>query len=187
MRTEACSWRRTRTTMSQRPSRHPNFGRNQKFTPETCERIVRCIGNGNFRCTAATMAGVSQQSMSTWMNSDDRRYADFQRAVLQAEAEVEARAVGHIVDAGFNVDPKWLTWWLERKFRRWNSAVHRWELQVVQKQLKELRNVVAELAGDAPGGGVAEGPCAVAAHPPQSVGPDGADGVCPKQGNLPHG
>ena len=53
--------------MSQRPSRHPNFGRNQKFTPETCERIVRCIGNGNFRCTAATMAGVSQQSMSTWM------------------------------------------------------------------------------------------------------------------------
>lgn len=124
---------------------------NYKFTPETCKKVIECILQGNFRQTAAQVAGITPKTLSQWMRSPDKRYAQFQKDVIAAEAEVEARSVHAIRAYGFDKDPKFLCWWLERKFKRWNSAVHRWELQLLQKQLKELKNVISQLSQDTKG------------------------------------
>ncbi len=122
-----------------------------KFTPEVAEKIVEIVRAGNFRVTAARSVGISEKTLSTWMRSTDKRYAQLQKDVIEAEAEAEARSVAAIRAYGFDKDPKFLCWWLERKFKRWNSAVHRWELQLLQRQLKELKNVIQQLSQNAQG------------------------------------
>lgn len=118
---------------------------NAKFTPEVCKAVIDCILQGNFRQTAAQVAGITPKTLSLWMRSSDKKYLQFQKDVINAEAQVEANSVEAIRAYGFDKDPKFLCWWLERKFKRWNSAVHRWELQLLQKQLKELKNVIGQL------------------------------------------
>ena len=122
-----------------------------KFNPTTCTKIIECIRQGNFRVTAAQIAGITPKTFSVWMRSTDAKFAKFQKDVINAEAEVEACSVAAIRAYGIDKDPKFLCWWLERKFKRWNSAVHRWELQLLQKQLKELKNVIGKLSQDTQG------------------------------------
>ena len=127
-----------------------------KFTPATCAKIIHVIKQGNFRLVAAQVAGINRKTLTAWMKSPDPKFKSFQDAVIQAEAEVEAEAIGKLTEIGHDKDPRWLAWWLERKFKRWNSAVHRWELQLLQKQLKELKNVIVKLSADATGNSTIE-------------------------------
>jgi hypothetical protein len=115
-----------------------------KFTPEVQAKILNCIRGGNFRTTAAKIAGITDKTFSLWMHSTDKKFADFQKAVIEAEAQVEAACVTKLIESG-EKNATWYAWWLERKFKRWNSSVHRWELQLLQKQLKELKNVIRSL------------------------------------------
>lgn len=116
-----------------------------KFSPEKQDLIIQTLRGGNYRACAAKVAGISEKTLSFWMNSKDKKYQQFQKKVLETEAEVEAFAVRKIIESG-EKDARWYAWWLERKFKRWNQSVHRWEIQVLQKQLKDLKNVVNSLS-----------------------------------------
>lgn len=119
--------------------------RKSKLTKEALETIIACIKQGNFREVAAKVAGIHPETFKRWMREPGLKYEMFQKAVIHAEAEVEARAIAKIVDTGHMDDVKWLAWWLERKNPKWNSGIYRWELQLVQKQVKELNKVINEL------------------------------------------
>lgn len=116
-----------------------------KLNAETSKIVIECIEQGNFREVAAKVAGVHPKTLQRWMRLPTKPYTDFQKKVLQAEANVEARAVAKLISTGHMDDVKWLAWWLERKNPKWNSGIYRWELQIVQKQVKELNKVIHEL------------------------------------------
>jgi len=115
-----------------------------KLNAEITKIIIDCIEQGNFREVAAKIAGIHPKTFQRWMRLPNKPYTDFQKKVTQAEANVEARAVSKLISTGHMDDVKWLAWWLERKNPKWNSGVYRWELQIVQKQLKELNKVIHE-------------------------------------------
>jgi hypothetical protein len=106
------------------------------------EKIITSLRAGNYRCTASKVAGISFRTFKVWF----KKYPAFAQQVLLAEAHAEDMAVKRITDYDDHKDLKYLCWWLERKCAdRWNSGVYRWEFQVLQKQLKELKNVIREL------------------------------------------
>lgn len=162
-------------------TRTMSTNRNVKFTPEVQQKIIDCIKGGNFRVTAAKVAGITEKTLSIWMNNSDKKYADFQKKVIEAEAQVESVVVSKLIDAG-EKDARWYAWWLERKFKRWNSAVHRWELQLLQKQLKELKNVINTLSQ------ASQGNTAISATSPEfeedltEADTEGHKSLCQKQG-----
>ena len=67
----------------------------------------------------------------------DGLYGTFRRLVLESEAEAERLAVLSVYRVGREDDPKYLTWWLERKFpQRWGRF---------RGELGELKRKIAEL------------------------------------------
>lgn len=123
-----------------------------KYTQTTIDKIMASLRAGNFRCTASKVAGISFKTFKVWM----KKYPNFAAAVEKAEADCEANAIGKITDYDEHKDLRYLCWWLERKNRKWNAGVYRWELQILQRQLKELKNVIRELTENAPGSGKSE-------------------------------
>lgn len=122
-----------------------NVARPKKFTPEIIKKLLGAIKSGNFRITACQIAGISQKTLCEWLKNPDEKYQKFKEELVKAEACVESECVRIILDAG-KTDPKWTSWYLERKFPdRWNTGIYRWELQLMQKQLKEMKQVINEL------------------------------------------
>lgn len=107
--------------------------RETSLTPEVQERYLAAIRKGNYRATAAKAANVSRSTVDKWMRlgrDGVEPYADFFRAVLEAEAQVEVEAVEKVLSAG-EMDAKHFQWWLSRKFPE------RWADQVAYKLLKQ--------------------------------------------------
>ncbi|QEL15866.1 hypothetical protein [Limnoglobus roseus] len=122
-------------------------GRPTKLTAKLAEAFVQLILHGQFRSTACATLNVSPRTFLNWMRSGRKYqasvYGHFYRAVVSAEAETEAKAVAEVLEAGRSADPKYLVWWLERKFpHRWGRD--RGELVEVKKRLKELEELIAE-------------------------------------------
>lgn len=107
--------------------------------------ILNSLRRGNYRMTACKEAGIATKTFETWMKNPGLDYQDFAKKVVEIEAQVESKYVGLLLQAGER-EPKWWAWWLERKCKdRWNGGVHRWEIQVLQRQVKQLRGVIDEL------------------------------------------
>lgn len=122
-----------------------------RFCPEICDRIVEVLSQGNYRTAAAKAVNISDKTLSQWLNLPDKKYAEFQKRVSEAEAQIEIRAVKAITESG-DKDAKWWCWYLERKFpKRWNTGLHRWEMQILQKQVKDLRHAIQSLTKNAEG------------------------------------
>lgn len=122
-----------------------------KFTPDTLTVLYNSLRRGNFRVTACKQANLTPRQFSVWMKDPRPEYVEFQKTVIEIEAEVESRAVNKILEAG-EKDAKWYAFWLERKCPHWNNAVHRWELQVLQRQLKQLKGIIDDLQKTNTGG-----------------------------------
>lgn len=106
-------------------------GRPTKLTPEVELVILDAIEKGNYRATAAALAGVHRNTLLAWERWGEEGkepYAEFVCAVQRAEARAESELLERVKIA----DPGWQgsAWLLER---RW---AHRWSQRV--------RTVVAE-------------------------------------------
>lgn len=152
-----------------------------RFNQDIQDRIIEVISQGNYRAAAAKAVNISEKTLSCWLNSPEKKYQELQKRVVEEEAQIEIRAVNAICEAG-DKDAKWWCWFLERKFpKRWGNAVHRWEMQILQRQVKELKNAVKSLAQASEGNQFSDEDCDEAEG---SVGDcsKGHSIVCPKQG-----
>lgn len=141
--------------------------KNSKFNTRNQEIILNSLKKGNFRCVAAKEANISSKTFHMWMKNPKPEYAAFQEEVERIEASMESYCVQKIIEAG-EKDTKWLCWYLERKYKtRWNVAVHRWEFQILQKQIKQLKEIINELSqGSAPSSGFEISGFETPVHPP---------------------
>jgi hypothetical protein len=123
-------------------------GRTPKLTQERLEQIALALLQGNFRNVAAKAAGITPRTLRRWMKLGaqypDGIYGALRHRVLEAESGAERMATRAILLAGHTEDVKHLEWWLERKYpERWGK--YRGELRQLQKEVEELRKLVADL------------------------------------------
>jgi len=126
-----------------------------KFNPELGDQIVRAVTVGNFRKSAAEIAGVTDRSIRNWLKrgaeydkaieaGEDvgsevgEQFSAFRRDLLQAEAEFENSLVQNIVAAGAD-DWRASAWLLERR------TAHHWLVST------KLEHVVARGEDDGEG------------------------------------
>ena len=129
------------STSDPNPDDTPRRGRPPKLTEDLALGIAQCILDGNFRYVAARRFLIGKRTFQTWMklgrDYPDGLYGTFRRLVLESEAEAERLAVLSVYRVGREDDPKYLTWWLERKFpQRWGRF---------RGELGELKRKIAEL------------------------------------------
>lgn len=85
--------------------------------------------------------------MKTGRDFPEGLYGTFRRLVIESEAEAERMAVRAIYRAGKEDDPKYLAWWLERKFpQRWGK--YRGELGEMKRRIRELEELLERAITD---------------------------------------
>jgi transposase-like protein len=95
------------------------MARPTKLSPELQQRIVQALSAGAYVETAAAMAGVSKQTLYSWLKrgADQAQgpFREFLDAVEKAQAEAEVRDIALIAKAA---QTQWqaAAWRLERKF-----------------------------------------------------------------------
>lgn len=104
------------------------MGRQCKLTPETQQKIVNAIAEGNYLETAAALGGISCTTFFRWLQEGEQAAAgakrDFWEAVKKAEAEAEALRVSRINKAGRDGNWQADAWYLERRYPdRWGKRV----------------------------------------------------------------
>ena len=77
-------------------SAHRRPGRPVKLKPEVVGRFFTAIRAGNYRETAARLAGIGPATMYRWMHDPRPEYAAFRIALLMCEAEVEVEVIGNL-------------------------------------------------------------------------------------------
>ena len=94
-----------------------------KFDNDACSRLIEAVREGNYRETAARLAGIGRSTFYRWLDkareSPEGPYGDFAARLDAAEAEAEADAVRDIREAGRTT---WQAraWYLERRHpSRW--------------------------------------------------------------------
>lgn len=132
--------------MSDSSKRGPKF----KITPILVQGIVAFIKLGHFRSAAAKKFGLSESTLRKWLKTGyQHNVLDYQNSiyrqlflgVMEAESDVEARAVAAILSVGQLEDPKHLEWYLERKYpQRWGRG--RGELEQLKREVAELRKMI---------------------------------------------
>jgi hypothetical protein len=100
-------------------------GRPTKLTAELRDTILDAIKLGNYASVAAQFAGIDKRTFFTWMKNGLEGkapvYVQFRKAVKEAEALAEARAIQIIAEAAMD---NWqaAAWYLSRKHgRRWGD------------------------------------------------------------------
>ena len=121
-------------------------GRRDKLTPETQERIVNALRNGNYIEHAVQAAGVGTTTFFNWMTRGDEekqgRYVAFRDAVKRAQADAVLSAIEIIQSAGRDGTWQAAAWMLERTqigFRQ----VNRMELDVKKLSDDELDALIS--------------------------------------------
>jgi hypothetical protein len=101
------------------------MARPSKLTPEIARKVCEYVAAGLDYERAAACCGISARSIGRWrtrgMQSRGGKYRDFARALDQAEAQAEARAV-LLVGKAAQKDWRAAIWLLERRFAvRWGA------------------------------------------------------------------
>jgi len=148
-------------------------GRPTSLTAEVQKVILDALRAGNYRSTAAALAGVHRNTIANWFKwaAEGREpYASFMADVEKAEAESEAKLVAEVRNAqaavvGVSGPDLWQARMtlLERRFpHRWSARVRTTvdeELSALMKRLEErldedtYAKVVDASREDAPGEG----------------------------------
>jgi hypothetical protein len=100
-------------------SAHRRPGRPRKLNPEVVGRFFTAIRAGNYRETAARLAGIGPATMYRWLHDPRPEYAAFRIALLMCEAEVEAEVIGNLARlsrtstkaAAFLLERRWPEKW----------------------------------------------------------------------------
>ena len=99
-----------------------------KCTPELTERICEYLASGCYVCTACDLCGIDQSTYHRWRErgeNGEEPYCEFVKAIKDAEARAEARAVA-LVQKAMVDDWKAAMTWMERKFPdRWSRGERR--------------------------------------------------------------
>jgi hypothetical protein len=101
----------------------PPGGRPSKLTPETAERIIGYVEQGNYLKIAALASGVHEATLHRWLaagadaqtradqgeplDDTDQRFREFRESVTLAQARAEATVVGAWQAAAFGPDGDW--------------------------------------------------------------------------------
>jgi len=103
-------------------SAHRRPGRPVKLNPEVVGRFFTAIRAGNYRETAARLAGIGPATMYRWMHDPRPEYAAFRIALLMCEVEVIgnlARLSRKSTKAGaFLLERRWPERWARPGRRR---------------------------------------------------------------------
>ena len=90
-----------------------------KFNNETCHKIIQALEAGNYRKTAAALAGVSESTFYSWIDKAKQRktgkYVEFLESVKKAEEKAKAYHLQQIRKASENGSWQASAWYLERK------------------------------------------------------------------------
>lgn len=90
-----------------------------KFNPETCHKIIQALEAGNYRKTAAALAGVSERTFYSWIKKAEShktgKYVQFLQSVKKAEEKAKAYHLQQIRKASENGSWQASAWYLERK------------------------------------------------------------------------
>ena len=86
-------------------------GRPTKRTPERQQRLLSALAAGNTRTAACHYAGITRETLSSWLE----RFSEFSDAVKKAEADAEVRHVANIAKAAADGTWQASAWWLERR------------------------------------------------------------------------
>ena len=98
-------------------------GRPRKLNPEVVGRFLMAIRAGNYRETAARLAGIGPATMYRWLHDPRPEYAAFRMALDMCEAEVEVEVIGNLFRlsrtstraAAFILSRRWPERWRELK------------------------------------------------------------------------
>lgn len=150
------------------------MGRPTILTPEIQAKVVEALKIGSPRRAAADFAGISEASFMTWMrkgapDAEDspsaEEYAQFAKAVIEAEADAEQLAIRTINDVMKTGDPSsrlkashlWLS---RRRGADWvDKATVKIETDITEPDFRraldaatpdELAQIRGPLRGDAP-------------------------------------
>jgi transposase len=109
-----------------RVKKKPN-GRPPELTDELHDKIINLIRAGNYIETAAIAAGISKQSLYTWMKNGNKqkagKYRKFLDAINKAVGEAEAIDVNNIAKAAAKGNWTASAWRLERKHpQKWGRS-----------------------------------------------------------------
>lgn len=90
-----------------------------KFNPETRRKIIQALEAGNYRKTAAALAGVDESTFYKWMKRGEKaksgKYFQFVQSVKRAEEKAKAYHLQQIRKASENGSWQASAWYLERK------------------------------------------------------------------------
>lgn len=94
-------------------------GRPTKFTPDTCNRILSAIRNGNTYEASAHYGGVSYDTLREWIKRGQEEtageFSEFFEAIKSAEAKAEVESVALIRQAAQEGQWQAAAWFLERR------------------------------------------------------------------------
>lgn len=126
-------------------------GRPLKLTEELILGICQAILDGNFRYVAAAKFKISPSALRRWLQLGkkfpDGIYGQLLALVRESEATAEATFVKAVTAAGAADDPKYLCWWLERKFpQRWGR--YRGELADLKREVRDLKRLIGAPADE---------------------------------------
>jgi hypothetical protein len=95
------------------------MGRPSKLTEEAEDRFLRAVSAGVHPEVAARHAGFSPASMYRYLRGSTPELAEFRGKFLQAQANLEIRLAGTLLQAAMT-EPRWALAVLERRFPdRW--------------------------------------------------------------------
>ena len=157
-------------------------GRIPKLTPAVHKSIVKCVGAGVPYKYAAMRAGVSESAMAKWLaaarkarqdGADEPTLIQFLHDIEAARSKHVANMVARIVRAS---SKSWqaAAWWLERMCREFSSD---------KAELRELRNLVKQMAAERGSNGAGDGNTPGGATPSVEQDDGGDDG--PPAGQAP--
>jgi hypothetical protein len=140
-------------------------GRPTSVTDEARQTFLEQLEAGNYRVTAAAVAGFSYSAFLRYVRLDTPEAKQFRRAIKRAEALAESKIVNVLHRLAVEEDVDAAKWYLTHKFPdRWGAR--RELLKTLNDLIKQVEAAKAALDSAGSGGGrPVAGPAAPAVEP----------------------
>ena len=114
---------------------------NKKIDEKMINQVLTYVRQGNYVASCCRAVGITP---GAWTQLCTRR-PEIKVLTEKAYYEAECNAVTRIIEAGHDDDPKYLMWFLERKFpERWSMNTKN-QIEKLQDELKVLKESIAKI------------------------------------------